>query len=231
MKRSANKRIQALKHILEEASDNPLQNIEEDLIEDLPHSENPENNIRTITFGANQHFKEVSKESNTTANLPHYIELFHHLIDKELVKAANQLEIDALELRAWINLQIEVPAKTILAMLRMMQGLHLDPLKEEIGFTHYEDGAWQVFITIEGCSKLLNQHCQFNGLTFTQSETLIEGVPEWIECSIYRRDRILPITVREHYVEVRGDNAIWQKMPRRMLRHRALQQCVRLAIA
>jgi hypothetical protein len=111
-----------------------------------------------------------------------------------------------------------------------MQSLHLDPLNEEIGFTQYEDGHWQVVITIEGCSRLLNQHSQFNGLTFTQSDVLVDGVPEWIECSIYRRDRILPISIREHLTEVRGENVIWQKIPRRMLRHRALQQCVRLAI-
>jgi hypothetical protein len=112
-----------------------------------------------------------------------------------------------------------------------MQSLHLDPLCEEIGFTQFEDGQWQVFITIEGCSKLLNQHPQFNGLAFTQADTLIDGVPEWIECSIYRKDREVPTTVREYLTEVRGENSIWQKMPRRMLRHRALQQCVRLAIA
>jgi hypothetical protein len=111
-----------------------------------------------------------------------------------------------------------------------MQSLHLDPLSEEIGFTQYEDGQWQVFITIEGCSKLLNGHSQFNGLRFAQSDTLIDGVPEWMECSIYRKDRAFPITVREHFAEVRSDKAIWQKMPRRMLRHRALQQCIRLAL-
>jgi hypothetical protein len=113
----------------------------------------------------------------------------------------------------------------------MMQSLHLDPLCEEIGFTQYEDGQWQVFITIEGCSKLLNQHPQFNGLHFTQAATLIDDLPEWIECSIYRKDRQVPTTVREYLSEVRGENEIWKKMPRRMLRHRALQQCVRLAIA
>ena len=112
-----------------------------------------------------------------------------------------------------------------------MQSLHLDPLCEEIGFAQYDDGQWQVFITIEGCSKLLNQHPQFNGLIFTQADTLIDGVPEWIECAIYRKDRTVPTTVREYLTEVKGENEIWRKMPRRMLRHRALQQCVRLAIA
>jgi hypothetical protein len=111
-----------------------------------------------------------------------------------------------------------------------MQTLHLDPLNEEIGFTQYEDGHWQVFITMEGYSKLLNHNSQFNGLVFTQSDAFIDGVRKWIECAIYRRDRILPITVREYFIEVREENTIWQKIPRRMLRHRALQQCVRLAI-
>ncbi len=177
--------------------------------------------------------KDAQKDllSGTSQTLPQSIELFHGLIQRELAKAAIELGIDEVELKAWIDLQIEVPAKSILTLLRMMQGLHLDPLSEEIGFAQYEDGQWQVFITIEGCAKLLNQHPQFNGLAFNQADTLIDGVPEWIECSIYRKDREVPTTVREYYTEVRGENAIWQKMPRRILRHRALQQCVRLAIA
>jgi hypothetical protein len=36
--------------------------------------------------------------------------------------------------------------------------------------------------------------------------------------------------VREYFEEVKGEQAIWQKMPRRMLRHRVMQQCAKLAI-
>lgn len=182
-------------------------------------------NVKTVSFGESINVKTIPQ-----TGIAQSIELFHRLIDKELVKAANMIGIDELELKVWVDLQVEVPAKSILNLLRAMQNLHLDPLNEEIGFTQYEDGSWQVFISIEGCAKLLNSNSQFHGLTFNQSETLIEGVPEWIECSIYRHDRILPITVREHYLEVRGVTAIWQKMPGRILRHRALQQCVRLAL-
>ena len=166
----------------------------------------------------------------TSSNLSEAISIFHELIAKEITSAASALEINELGLKAWIDLQIEVPAKIILALLRTMQHWHLDPLKEEIGFIQYEDGYWQVFISIDGCSKLLNEHTQFNGLVFNQADTLVEGIPEWIECSIYRRDRILPITIREYFVEVCNSHELWQKMPRRMLRHRALQQCVRLAV-
>lgn len=223
------KRSEQLRSLLTEKDPQLL--IKEGLIDDEFNVPAHLDIVRTVCFSGNAADQEPKKEVSTSSSLTQSIELFHRLIDKELTKAANDLVIDELELKAWIDLQIEVPAKTILTLLRMMQNLHLDPLNEEIGFTQYEDGSWQVFITIEGCSKLLNQHPQFNGLVFNQSDTLIEGVPEWMECSIYRRDRILPITVREHYLEVKGESAIWQKMPRRMLRHRALQQCVRLAIA
>ena len=51
-----------------------------------------------------------------------------------------------------------------------------------------------------------------------------------MECTIHRSDRVVPITVREYLAEVRGESDVWKKMPRRMLRHRALQQCARVAI-
>jgi len=243
MKRTTGKRTHTLKSILERqqvtaaagkentnvftsSADTTatLLNIQEDLIEDARQSLNPNSPAKVVNFNT----KTSDQAAGST--ISQSIELFHSLIDKELVRAATGLEIDEAELQAWVDLQIEVPAKTILTLLRMMQSLHLDPLCEEIGFTQYDDGHWQVFITIEGCSKLLNQHPQFNGLVFNQADTLVDGVPEWIECSIYRRDRIMPITVREYLMEVRSEKEIWQKMPRRMLRHRALQQCVRLAM-
>ena len=203
-----------------------------DIKEDLPTlSLKQAVNLKTVHFDCGQSPQATSIPASTPANLAESIHVFNGLIHKEVSSAAKLLEIDEDELKAWIDLQIEVPAKTILNLLRTIQNLRLDPLNEEIGFTQYEDGRWQVFITIEGCSKLLNQHSQFNGLVFNQADTLVDGVPEWIECSIFRRDRIMPITVREYLIEVRSDKEIWKKMPRRMLRHRALQQCVRLAIA
>jgi len=221
-----NKRAQALKGILEKQG---IEAISEDPIGEAIEITGPSNSSRTVIFGADT--KTAHKSASSKASLAQSTGLFNRLIDEELGRAAAGLGIDKAELKAWVDLQIEVPAKAILALLRSMQSLHLDPLCEEIGFTQFEDGQWQVLITIEGCSKLLNQHPQFNGLVFNQADTLIDGVPEWIECTIHRKDREVPTTVREYLTEVRGENSIWQKMPRRMLRHRALQQCVRLAIA
>lgn len=226
--RKPNKRAQALKGILEKQG---IEHIPEDPIKGAIEIANPTSDSRMVTFGSGVINPLASSAASISQSIAQSISLFNGLIDKELARAAAGLGIDEGELKAWIDLQIDVPAKTILTILRSMQNLHLDPLCEEIGFTQYDDGQWQVFITIEGCSKLLNQHPQFNGLVFNQADTLIDGVPEWMECSIHRKDRTVPTTVREYLTEVRGENPIWQKMPRRMLRHRALQQCVRLAIA
>jgi len=66
-------------------------------------------------------------------------------------------------------------------------------------------------------------------MTFSQSEETKEGIPVWMECTLYRSDFAVPMTVREYLSEVRTDHAIWDQMPRRMLRHKTLQQCARLA--
>ena len=163
-------------------------------------------------------------------NLTLSIELLTQLIEKEVAHTAKQLNIEAAELQAWINLQVMAPKQTLLALLRLSRANHLDPLKEEVALALYEDGHLQAYITVEGYSKMLNCHPAFNGIAFTESPETANGIPIWMECTIYRKDRGLPIVIREYFEEVKGEQAIWQKMPRRMLRHRTLQQCARLAM-
>ncbi len=66
-------------------------------------------------------------------------------------------------------------------------------------------------------------------MSLKDSTELIDGIPAWIECTIYRNDRILPNVIKEYLEEVRTDHSSWQQIPRCMLRHRVIQQCARLA--
>ncbi len=75
---------------------------------------------------------------------------------------------------------------------------------------------------------MIHREPSFKGLTFSQATETEEGIPIWMECSIYRADLIQPMTVREYYSELKTDHPIWNQMPRRMLRHKTLQQCARL---
>jgi hypothetical protein len=48
-------------------------------------------------------------------------------------------------------------------------------------------------------------------------------------CAIYHNDRVVPIEVKEYLSEIKTEHSIWKDMPKRMLRHRVLAQCARLA--
>ena len=122
-----------------------------------------------------------------------------------------------------------MPAKTILTLLRVAKQYELDPLQEEVLLTQY-DAHWQVSISVDGWIKLINRHPAFAGMSFIESPETDQGLPLWMECTIHRSDRPISTTIREYLAEVRYDSDIWKKMPRRMLRHRVLQQCARLAI-
>lgn len=114
-------------------------------------------------------------------------------------------------------------------LLYLADRYQLDILSGEIVLTDYDDGHTQVHISVDGWTQLIHRHDAFCGLQFQEATTLEEGVPAWMMCTIYRKDLVLPIVVKEYYSEIKTNERIWQTMPRRMLRHRALQQCARLA--
>ena len=157
------------------------------------------------------------------------ISLIDRLISKEIGLYAEKLGLDYEELQAWITLKAGVPPKSLLNALRTARQYGLDLLQEEVLVTKYDEG-WQVAISVDGWIKIINGHPAFVGLTFTQSTEEKEGLPLWMECTIHRSDRVIPITVRENLTEVRNETEVWKKMPRRMLRHRVLQQCARIAM-
>ena len=160
-------------------------------------------------------------------------DLMNGLIAKEVKKLSLAIGVDAQELQTWIEMQNTnqniPPAKSILHLLRMANQYQLDPLQEEVFLTQYQD-HWQISISVDGWIKLIHRHPTFVGVSFTQSPENEQGLPLWMECTIHRSDQTVPTTVREYLSEVMKDSAIWKKMPRRMLRHRALQQCARLAM-
>ena len=152
-------------------------------------------------------------------------------LTKSIERAAQVLALDPEELQLWLEQYPNLTPYTQIQLLRMATKYQLDPLSDEIGVMETNEG-YQAFITIDGWVKLINSHEQYAGMSLR--EALIENSsniqdPTWMECTIYRHDRILPIVVKEYLDEVKTDHPSWQQMPRRMLRHRVIQQCARLA--
>lgn len=142
---------------------------------------------------------------------------------------ANILKIEADDLQLWLDQYLGITPYTQIQLLRLAGKYQLDPLSDEINVLETKEG-YLPFITIDGWAKLINQHPQYAGMSLRDSTELIDGIPTWMECTIYRNDRILPIVIKEYFEEVRTDHPSWQQMPRRMLRHRVIQQCARLAL-
>ena len=149
--------------------------------------------------------------------------------EKLLASAAKKLGSTASELSAWLSQIPNTPRAVQHNALRLISQHGLDPFADEIAIHQYEDSHWQTFITIDGWSKLINSHPSFSGIGFTESTELVGGVPTWMGCAIYRHDRVVPIEVKEYLCEIQTEHSIWKEMPRRMLRHRVIAQCARLA--
>ena len=148
---------------------------------------------------------------------------------KELKRAANAIAMTPKELTLWFNHYPQLSGATQETCLSLIAEYRLNPRADEIDLVQFEEGRWQVFITVNGWAKLINAHPAFCGIEFSEASELDQGVPIWMGCTIYRTDRIKPIVIREYFTEMKTEHAAWQQMPRRMLRHRAMQQCARLA--
>lgn len=116
----------------------------------------------------------------------------------------------------------QVSDEQMMALLIVANQYGLNPWTKEIyAFPDKNNGIIPV-VGVDGWSRIINSHAQFDGLDFEQDEASCT-------CTIYRKDRAHPIRVTEYMVECKRNVGPWQSHPYRMLRHKALIQCARLA--
>jgi hypothetical protein len=149
-------------------------------------------------------------------------------LDVLVTEAANILEIVPQELYDWTQ-EVLAPEGVLQSILTIAKRHQLNPLLGQIDWEQNPEGSYEIYIPIDGWITLIHREKTFQGITFDQSAKTENGIPYWMECAIYRSDLTHPIRVREYYVELITEHPMWQQMPRRMLRHKTLQQCARLA--
>lgn len=118
-------------------------------------------------------------------------------------------------------------------LLLLAERLGLDPLNNEIYATEVmaESGKKPriVYVVgVDGWSKVINSHPQFDGMKFLESAQGDDELPLYIECTIFRKDRKVATSVREYMYEAHTNQGAWLTHPRRMLRHKAMVQCARI---
>lgn len=123
----------------------------------------------------------------------------------------------------------EVSNEQMMALLVVADQYELNPWTKEIfAFPDRNSGIVPV-VGVDGWSRIINSNPQFDGMSFNEGPLNKDSIPEWIECVIHRKDRAHPVSVKEYFEEVRRDVGPWKTHPRRMLRHKAMIQCARLA--
>lgn len=127
----------------------------------------------------------------------------------------------------------EATNEQLMALLIVAEQFGLNPFTREL-YAFPDGGGIVPMISVDGWIRIINEHPQFDGLEFSEGP-LIEGgpyggLPEWMDCTIYRKDRTRAVSIREYMEECFNERSpVWKKSPRRFLRHRALIQCGRVA--
>tara|TARA_R110000787_G_scaffold194120_1_gene305687 strand:- start:10253 stop:11074 length:822 start_codon:yes stop_codon:yes gene_type:complete len=162
-----------------------------------------------------------------------------------LVKFADRYSVDANKMMETLKATAFNQGKgappsneQMLALLVVADQYKLNPFTKEIyAFPDKHNGIVPV-VGVDGWSRIINSHPDFDGMEFTYSEetTRPTGAQSdahvWVECSMYRKDRSRPIVIREYLDEVYKQTSYaspWQTHPKRFHRHKTMIQCARLA--
>lgn len=107
---------------------------------------------------------------------------------------------------------------------------NLNPFTKQVYAFPSKGGGIVPMVSVDGWASMVNSHPQFNGMNFRyeRDET---GFVYGVTCIMHRKDRAHPTVVTEFLEECKGTTLPWQKAPMRMLRHRAMIQCARLAFS
>lgn len=115
-----------------------------------------------------------------------------------------------------------VTTEQMMALCIVAEQYNLNPWTKEIyAFPDRNNGIVPV-VGVDGWSRIINSDQNFDGMEFVQDA-------ESCTCKIYRKDRAHAIAVTEWMSECCRDVGPWKTHPKRMLRHKAMIQCARLA--
>lgn len=118
----------------------------------------------------------------------------------------------------------QVSDAQMVALLIVADQYKLNPFTKELyAFPDKNNGIVPV-VGVDGWARIINENPQFDGMEFAMSADGSECT-----CKIYRKDRSHPTSATEYMAECKRGTQPWQSHPRRMLRHKAMIQCARLA--
>ena len=173
--------------------------------------------------------------------------LFKKFSEKFNFPDENKL-IDTLKATAFKLKEGVVTDEQMFALLVVADQYGLNPFTKEIfAYPDKQNGIVPV-VSVDGWSRIINQHQDMDGLEFVYEDNWVTDLPgakpcpASIECVIYRKGRTHPVRIKEFLDETYREpfsgngskgpyviNSPWQTHTKRMLRHKSLIQCSRIA--
>ncbi|MFU8928328.1 recombinase RecT [Acinetobacter puyangensis] len=138
--------------------------------------------------------------------------------------AFDMADVDPIQLKQTLTDTVFKGASDVqlVSLLIVANQYKLNPFTKEIYAFPAKGGGITPVVGIDGWARIINDNPLTDGIQFEQDD-------ESCTCKIYRKDRSHPIIVTEYLSECQGTSEPWKKYPKRMLRHKALIQCARVA--
>jgi phage recombination protein Bet len=141
-----------------------------------------------------------------------------------LAKMGARFSIDGAVLQKTLSETVfkgATPEQTV-ALLVVADQYGLNPFTREIYAFPGKSGGIVPVVGIDGWLRMINENPQFDGMETDQDD-------DSCTVTIHRKDRTHPIIITEYLSECKRNTDPWNNSPKRMLRHKAIIQCARVA--
>lgn len=115
----------------------------------------------------------------------------------------------------------------LMALVVVANEYQLNPFLKQIYAFPCKGGGITPVVSIDGWIAVMNRREDFDGIEFEMVDK--DGRPHACTAIVRVKGRANPIKVTEYFDECYRGTEPWKAMPRRMLRHKACAQAVRLA--
>ena len=142
---------------------------------------------------------------------------------------AQRLQVDPDKLLATLKNTVfkGATSEEMMVLTVVANAYNLNPLVREIYAFPAKGGGIVPIVSIDGWLRMTNDHPQMDGMETTYHENE-HGALISCTCKIWRKDRAHPTTATEYLTECKRNTEPW-RMEHRMLRHKAIIQCSRIA--
>lgn len=125
--------------------------------------------------------------------------------------------------------QVREPTnEEFLALVVTANSYDLNPVLRELYAFPKKGGGIVPVVSVDGWLKIINRQKNFDGMEVEVFHGE-DGVPTHATCIIWIKDRNHPVKITEYYAECFRDTEPWRQMPSRLLRHKAVKECGRVA--